>query len=231
MFVDRTDAGKQLAEALVSFEDKQPVILALPRGGLPVGFEIAKKLRAPLDIVLVRKIGAPWQPELAVAAVVNGENPEMVINEEIAHSVGASDAYLQKERVTQLAEIERRRTLYLGDRARPTVRGKTAILVDDGIATGATCRAALHAVRRAQPKHLVLAVPLAPTETLSELEGEADTIICLERPMMLGGIGAYYHSFDQLKDSEVIYYLAEAARLLEMTEEPASPVATAGDSA
>ena len=143
LFADRRDAGRRLAERLGRFKDRHPVVIALPRGGVPVGFEIAKALDAPLDLALVRKIGAPYQPELAIAAVVDGEHPETVVNEVIAASLHVPEDYLQDEAARQLQEIDRRRQLYLGDRPRAGVGGHVAIVVDDGIATGATVRAAL----------------------------------------------------------------------------------------
>jgi putative phosphoribosyl transferase len=164
-------------------------VLALVRGGLPVAFEVAKALAAPLDVVLVRKIGAPSQPELAVGAVVDGAQPEIVSNPEIMAMLGLSQGYVEAEAKRQLAEIERRRAAYLRGRPPVEVRGRTAIVVDDGIATGATTRAALHAVRRRQPSRLVLAVPVAPPDTLERLAADADEIVCLDRPEPFGAVG------------------------------------------
>jgi putative phosphoribosyl transferase len=155
------------------------VVLALPRGGVSVGFEIAKALGAPLDVVLVRKIGAPFQPELALGAVVDGDRPETVLNEEIVRALGVPESYLAKARARQLEEIERRRARYFAGRTRVPVEGRTAIVVDDGIATGATMEAALHARRRARPRRLVLATPVAPPDTIERLRPEADEVVCL----------------------------------------------------
>lgn len=143
MFADREVAGRQLAAKLVRFKDKDPVVLALPRGGVPIGLEVAAALDAPMDLVLVRKIGTPGQPELALGAVVDGDKPELVINEEVKGLAHVTDEYITQQKARQLEEIERRRELWLGDRPRIALKGRTALIVDDGIATGATVRAAL----------------------------------------------------------------------------------------
>ncbi|MDH3239534.1 MAG: phosphoribosyltransferase family protein [Alphaproteobacteria bacterium] len=211
IFEDRKDAGQRLAAALARFRDEAPVVLALPRGGLPVALEVALVLNAPLDIVLVRKIGAPQQPELAVAAVVDGEHPEMAVNEELVRILRLSKEFLDDAKAKELAEIERRRKLYLGDRPRAEIKDKTAIVIDDGIATGATARAALMAVRRAGARRVVLAVPVAPPQTVEWLRQEADEVVCLEQPPELGAIGAYYVNFGQLSDDDVVQCLNRAA--------------------
>jgi putative phosphoribosyl transferase len=210
IFADRFDAGRRLAEALQHLADRDPVVLALVRGGLPVAFEVAKALAAPLDVVLVRKIGAPSQPELAVGAVVDGAQPEIVSNPEIMAMLGLSQGYVEAEAKRQLAEIERRRAAYLRGRPPVEVRGRTAIVVDDGIATGATTRAALHAVRRRQPSRLVLAVPVAPPDTLERLAADADEIVCLDRPEPFGAVGYFYNDFTQVSDQEVVDLLDRA---------------------
>lgn len=214
MFINREDAGRQLAAQLMRFKDEHPCILALPRGGVPVAFEVAKALRAPLDLALVRKIGAPFQPELAVAAVVDGKAPELVVNERLVREIGLTDDWLAEEESKQLREIERRRQLYLGGRPRIDVAGKTAIIIDDGIATGATVRAAIHATRRAKPKRLVLAVPVAPVPTLAALRPEVDELVCLEAYQDFGAIGFYYRDFTQVDDETVRELLARAETLL-----------------
>jgi putative phosphoribosyl transferase len=211
-FADRESAGRQLATKLAHLKERRPVVLALPRGGVAVGFEIAKVLGAPLDIMLVRKIGVPWQPELALGAVTDGATPETFIDEDLAKALDIPESYVQEETARQLAEIERRRKIYCADRPPIEVTGRTAIVVDDGIATGATMRVALRAVRRRNPAHLVLAVPVAPPETLAEFRNEADEAICLETPAMLGAIGFYYRDFHQMSDEEVTDLLARAAR-------------------
>jgi putative phosphoribosyl transferase len=213
VFVDRTEAGRLLAAQVLRLALDRPVVFALPRGGVPVAAEIARALHAPLDLVLVRKLGAPEQPELAVGAVVDGfAEAETVLNPEVVAITGASAEYIAAAREQALAEIERRRELYLAGRERPDPRGRTAIVVDDGLATGATARAALHALRRRGPSRLVLAVPVAPPTTLAALRAEADEVVCLLEAEIFYGIGAFYTDFHQLEDREVIALL-NAARL------------------
>jgi putative phosphoribosyl transferase len=207
-FIDRTDAGRQLAKALARYKAQRPLVLALPRGGVPVAAEVATVLDAPLDLILVRKIGVPFQPELAMGAVVDGREPVIVRNEDVISLTGVSEREFNATCDQQLAEIERRRKLYLGNRPHPLIAGRTVIVVDDGIATGATTRAALQAVRMRKPSKLVLAVPVAPTESLKELRGEADEIICLEDYEDFGAIGLFYSDFRQVSDTEVIEILA-----------------------
>jgi len=211
IFQDRQDAGKQLARALLRFKASDPIVLALPRGGVPVAFEIARALEAPLDLVLVRKIGAPDQPELALGAVVDGEKTEIVVNEDVLEELALSESFVRERAAREIEEIERRRRLYLRGRDRVPVAGKTALVVDDGIATGATMRAALRAVRRRQPSRLVLAVPVAPAETVESLRSEVDEVVCLSTPSFFGAIGYFYHDFRQVDDDEVRRLLAEAA--------------------
>ena len=207
-FTDRIDAGRKLAKALAPYKNRRPVVLALPRGGVPVAAEVATALDAPLDLVLVRKIGVPFQPELAMGAVVDGAEPIIVRNEEVIQLCGVSETEFNAIRDEQLGEIERRRKLYLGDRPHPDVSGHTVIVVDDGIATGATTRAALHAIRTRKPGTLVLAVPVAPTDTLKKLRREADDTVCLENYEEFGAIGLFYADFRQVSDTEVIEILA-----------------------
>jgi putative phosphoribosyl transferase len=217
-FADREAAGRLLATKLAHFKDRRPVVLALPRGGVAVGFAIAQALGAPLDIVLVRKIGVPWQPELALGAVTDGASPETFIDEDLAKALGIPESYVKEETARQLEEIERRRKSYCEGRPPLDVTGRTAIIVDDGIATGATMRVALRAVRRRNPAHLVLAVPVAPPDTIAEFRKEAEETICLETPDMLGAIGFYYRDFHQMNDAEVTDLLAKVAQL--MSEAP-----------
>ncbi len=209
-FSNRVDAGRQLAKALAAYKTRDPVVLALPRGGVPVAAEIATALDCPLDLVLVRKIGVPSQPELAMGAVVDGSAPMVVRNETIIDLAGISEAEFAAVRDRELTEIERRRKRYLGNRPHPEIKAHTAIVVDDGIATGATTRAALRAIRQRAPRELVLAVPVAPTESLRELRGEADTVVCLEEYEEFGAIGYFYSDFHQVSDAEVMALLAHA---------------------
>jgi putative phosphoribosyl transferase len=211
MFVNRTEAGAKLAERLLRFKNRKPVVLALVRGGVPIAYEIAKALAAPLDIVLVRKIGAPGQPELAAGAVVDGARPDTVRNPDVIAALEISDEYIREEAERQLAEIERRRSLYAHGRPAIPIGGRTAIVVDDGIATGATMRAALRALRRQNPARLVLAVPVAALSVVDELKQEADEIVCVETPERMAAIGLFYSDFRQVEDHEVIELLDRAA--------------------
>jgi putative phosphoribosyl transferase len=210
-FLDRSDAGRQLAGALAGYKDQHPVILALPRGGVSVAAEVAAALDATLDLILVRKLGVPAEPELAMGAVVDGAVPIVVRNDDVIRITGVGETEFNATRDAELAEIERRRLRYLGDRERADVAGRTVIVIDDGIATGATIRAALRATRMRKPKKLVVAVPVAPTESLEELRGEADEIVCIEQYECFGAIGAYYADFQQVSDEEVIETLKRFA--------------------
>ncbi|MGZ8299947.1 MAG: phosphoribosyltransferase [Rhodoplanes sp.] len=203
-FRNRADAGRKLAAALAAYKDERPVVLALPRGGVPVAAEVAAALDAPLDLVLVRKLGVPIQPELAMGAVVDGTAPIVVRNEDVIRLTGVSEEDIEAVCAEELAEIERRRGRYLGTRARVDIAGRVAIVVDDGIATGATTRAALRALRLRGPKKLILAVPVAPTETLAAMREEADDVVCLEDYADFGAIGFFYADFRQVSDNEVI---------------------------
>ena len=207
-FANRIDAGRRLARALARFKEDRVVVLALPRGGVPVAAEVAAALNAPLDLVLVRKIGYPPQPELAMGAVVDGADPIIVRNEDVIRMTGVSEAEFDEVCARELAEIERRRARYLGTRAPLELSGRTAIVIDDGLATGATMRAALRALRKRLPGKIVLAVPVAPSETLEEMRGDADEIVCLEAFDFFGAIGAYYSDFRQVTDEELIETLA-----------------------
>ena len=208
-FSNRTEAGRKLAEALAFYKGQHPVILALPRGGAPVAAEIATALEAPLDLVLVRKIGVPFQPELAMGAVIDGQEPLVVRNEQVIRMAEINQSEFDAIRDRELEEIERRRKLYLGSRPHPELKGQTVIIVDDGIATGATIRVALRAIRMRKPRKLILAVPVAPTQSLDELRTEADEIVCLEDYDDFGAIGLYYSDFRQISDAEVIELLAQ----------------------
>jgi putative phosphoribosyl transferase len=210
MFHNRAEAGRRLARALLDTKDQHPVILALPRGGVPVAAEIAGALHAPLDLIMVRKIGVPFHPELAMGAVVDGSAPLVVRNEDIIKLARVSAADFDVIRDHELAEIKRQRTRYVGERSHPDLQHRVVIVVDDGIATGASTRAALRAVRRQKPSHLILAVPVAPASTLEELRGEADEIVCLESHEPFGAVGAYYADFGQVSDEEVAALLNAA---------------------
>ncbi len=207
-FENRSAAGRSLAAALAEYKASRPVVLALPRGGVPVAAEVAAALGAPLDLILVRKIGVPAQPELAMGAVANGAAPIVVRNAEIIQHSGVTETEFHAVLNAELAEIERRRRRYLGARAREDVAGRTVIVIDDGIATGATMRTALRAVRARASGELVLAVPVAAKDTLDELRDEADSVVCLESPAWLEAVGFFYGDFRQVTDAEVIAALA-----------------------
>ena len=211
-FQDRVAAGRALGARLAAMRLADPVVLALPRGGVPVGLEVARALHAPLDLLLVRKIGVPWQPELAVAAVMDGGAPVIVVEPHVQAETGVDRAYIEDRAAQELKEIERRRALYLAHRAPESVEGRTAIVVDDGIATGTTMRAALRGLRKRGPARLVLAVPVAPPETIDALRAEVDDVVCLAQPEPFGAIGYFYLDFHQLTDDEVIALMRQAPR-------------------
>lgn len=208
MFEDRQDAGRQLAGRLGGLGPADPVVLALPRGGVPVAAEVARALGAPLDLVLVRKIGAPGQEELAAGAVVDGEDG-IVFNDGVLRSLGMRPEHFAPAIRRKLAEIEERRQSYLAGREPLPLVGRTAILVDDGIATGATVRAALKALRRRGPARIVLAVPVAPPEVLAGLRPLVDELVCLDAPLGFWAVGAHYRRFDQTPDAEVVALMRE----------------------
>jgi predicted phosphoribosyltransferase len=207
-FQSRTEAGQELAAALASYKGRPTVILALPRGGVPVAAEVAAALDAPLDLILVRKIGVPYQPELAMGAVVDGAAPLVVRNEDVIAQAQVTEAEFKDVCDRELAEIDRRRRQYLGTRPRAEIAGRVAIVIDDGMATGATTRAALRATRCRNPNKLVLAVPVAPTDTIETMRREADDVVCLEAYADFGAIGFYYANFRQVSDREVVETLA-----------------------
>lgn len=211
-FKDRREAGRRLAAALGHLACERPLVLGLPRSGVPVAFEVALALDAELDVLIVRKLAAPGHEELGLGAVIDGSSPQVVLNESVVRQFGASDAYIEAETRRQLAEIERRRRAYRGTTPMPTITGRTVIVVDDGIATGGTMTAALRALRKAGPKRLVLAVPVGPADTLAALADECDEVVCLARPDPFYAVGAHYAEFRQTGDIEVVELLNAARR-------------------
>jgi len=211
LFSDRRQAGRRLAAALKPLKLDEPIVLALPRGGVPVAFEVAQALGAPLDVVMVRKIGAPGHAELGLGAVVDGADPQLVLNEDIVQLLAPNPAYLEAEKVRQLKEIERRKRLYRGERPPVPIEGRIVIVIDDGIATGGTVKAVLRALTRAKPSRRVLAVPVAPRETIDALAPEADDVVCLAMPEPFFAVGTYYRDFRQTTDAEVVDLLRRSA--------------------
>jgi putative phosphoribosyl transferase len=200
LFYDRTDAGRRLAKLLKRRIQGPCIVLAIPRGGVVVGYEVAKELCCPLDVVISRKVGAPAQPELAVGAVA--EDGVVFVDEEIAGLVGVSRDYVERRAREELREVRRRAEEYRGGREMPDLSGKTVILVDDGLATGLTMMAAVHMARNKGAEKVVVAVPVSPPETVAKLRRHADEVVCLETPTNFYAIGQFYERFDQLTDEE-----------------------------
>jgi len=233
LFADRREAGRQLARALLRLTLASPLVLALPRGGVPVAAEIAEALRAPLDVLLVRKLGAPGAPEVGIGALVEGE-AEPYLNPETVAGLAVSTGHIAREVEIQRAVLDRQRQVYRDGRSPPDVKGETVVLVDDGIATGGTALAAVAALRRRGAKRIVLAVPVAPSGTLPMLQRAADEVVCLASPSPFGAVSLFYESFEQTTDEEVMSLLAAAGshaaesvyRKEIVTADPARPVAT-----
>ena len=187
---------------------ERPIVFALPRGGVPVGYEISRSLGAPLDVFVSRKLGAPGQPEFGIGAVAPGG--VRVLNGNVVERLGIPDDYLEAVTRKELAEVERRLRHFRGDRPEPEVRDRTVILVDDGLATGVTARAAVEALRRLGPRRLILAAPVCAAQTAGLISPEVDELVCLETPSDLGAIGFWYRDFSQTSDEEVIELLERA---------------------
>ena len=211
LFRDRADACRVLAQRLKAYANRADVlVLALPRGGVPVAFEVAEALDAPLDIFIVRKLGVPGHEELAMGALATGG--VRVVNDDVVSQLGLSDAVIDAVAAQEERELERRERAYRGARAAPDVRGRTVILVDDGLATGATMRAAAAALRKQQPARLIVAVPVAASQTCDDLRTEVDEIVCGATPEPFLGVGRWYRDFSQTTDEEVRLLLEQAWR-------------------
>jgi putative phosphoribosyl transferase len=203
VYANREEAGRMLARRLALYSGANVVVLGIPRGGVPVAKAVADALRAPLDVIVSRKLGAPGQPELGIGAVVDGDHPRAIFNRDIIEQLAVSDEYLDAEIARQLKEVQRRETAYRNGRDKIPLAGKTVILVDDGIATGSSVRAALRGIRRQRPANVVLAVPVAPPDTIEALRRDADEIVCLETPEDFYAVGQFYRDFRQVSDADV----------------------------
>lgn len=210
IFANRREAGQRLAAALSDYVGQDPVVLALPRGGVPVAYEVAQELAAPLDLLFVRKIGSPGHPELGLGALVDGADPQLVLNPEVERVIEPPPGYLDQQVKKELREIERRRSAYLGGRQPADVRGRTVLLIDDGVATGGSMSAALQGLEQAGVTRLVLGLPVGPPDVVARLAEDADEVICLATPDPFFAVGAWYGDFTQTSDEEVVRLLAEA---------------------
>lgn len=212
LFSDRTDAGRRLAARLAEDRYEHPIIYAMPRGGVPVAAEVATALDTPLDLVLVRKLGVPFQPELAFGALVDGPEPEVVLNQDVVEMSGITAGQIDAIRNREAAENERRRNVYMRGRERLDPHGRDVIVIDDGLATGASAIAAVRALKRRGSARVILAIPVAPVETLERVRKEADLVVCLESPSPFWSIGQWYGDFHQLEDEDVIAAIAAVGR-------------------
>ena len=208
-FRDRQEAGQLLAQALILFKGKKDVIvLGIPRGGVVVAAEVARAIGAPLDVYITRKIGAPYNAELAIGAIAS--SGDVVLDEALIGSLGVSPEYVQGETERQRREIERRLKEYRGNRLAQKLEGKTVLLVDDGIATGATTLAAIRALKKQKPAELILAVPVGAPDAVARLREEVDKLVCLDTPQLFWAVGAFYITFNQTSDGEVVQLLEES---------------------
>jgi len=209
-FSDRRDAGRQLAALLLKYKDDKPVVLALPRGGVPVGYEIAQALNAPLDVFIARKLGAPHQPELGIGAIAPGD--VLILDTETVRMLGITDEEIKRIAESERAEMERRLRRFRGDRPLPDVRGRTVILVDDGLATGVTAYAAIQSLRLSEPAKIVLAVPVCAAQTAQAIASQVEALVCARTPGNLGAVGLWYRDFEQTTDDEVVALLESSSK-------------------
>ena len=212
LFRDRLDAGRKLAELLTDFKGERCAVIAIPRGGVAIGYVVASELDAPLEVTVPRKIGAPGDPELAVGAVA--EDGTIYVEESVAKTLGVRDEWIRMEAERELEEVKRRIAVYREGRPLPDLREYVVIIVDDGIATGATMIATARFLRKMGPRKVVIAVPVAPPEILPKLSSEADDVRCVATPSPFFAIGQFYRDFSQLSDSEVLEYLSKSRRLV-----------------
>lgn len=224
VFKDRSDAGRQLAEALLPYQRENCLIFGLPRGGVEVAIEVARRLQKPMEVLVVRKIGAPGHEELAAGAV--GPENVLILNRDVLVMLGLQADVLEPRIEQARMELNRRLRQYRGSRPFPTLRGKTAIIVDDGLATGATARAAIKAIKALEPAKVVLAVPVGTRPLLSQLRYEVDEILCLEKPESFDAVSAWYERFPQCTDTQVVQWLQEAEKLSQQrsSHPPETPV-------
>jgi putative phosphoribosyl transferase len=208
-FEDRRDAGRKLAGKLSRFGGERCVVFGLPRGGVPVGYEISRSLGAPLDVFVSRKLGAPGQPEFGIGAVAAGG--VRILNADVVKRLGISDEYIERVTAREVAEVVRRLRFFRGGRPEPEVDGRTVILVDDGLATGVTARAAVEALRQRKPGHMVLAAPVCAAQTAKLFRSRVDELVCLAFPSDLGAIGLWYKNFEQTTDEEVVQLLEKSS--------------------
>ncbi|MCG3205899.1 MAG: putative phosphoribosyl transferase [Elusimicrobia bacterium] len=212
MFRNRSEAGRKLAQRLSSYRDENPVIVALPRGGVPIGYEVAQHMSAPLDVLIVRKIGYPGQPELAIGAIADGEKGEVVMNNGMVGETEIPPNYIKEEIATKLKEISEMEDIFRSHRPAIKVKNRTVIAVDDGIATGATMRVVVKRLKRENPKKIIVATPVASQEAVDLLKNEADEIVCLDVPVPFMAVGAFYKDFRPVSNEEVIGCLDQALK-------------------
>lgn len=221
VFIDRADAGRRLAGLLEGYRERDPVVVALPRGGVPVAYEVARALAAPLDVLVARKIGAPGHEELGVGAIA--QDGGAYLDADLVRRLGVTREYLEAVTRRESAEMVRRERAYRGDRPPLDVAGRTVILVDDGLATGATARAAVRSLRRRAPREIVVAVPVCSAGTARGVGAEVDAVVCAETPDDFRAVGLWYGDFEQTTDDEVISLLARAADASVATRRAAGP--------